>query len=54
MIENDVVMAKACAFAEALGKLKAKQELGEGAELTAAEVDGLIWAIRQLRGISKP
>lgn len=54
MIENDAVMrpylAKAARFAEALGKLKAKQELGQGAELTADEVDGLIWAIRQLRG----
>jgi hypothetical protein len=43
-------MHKAVSFASALGKLKAKQELGEGAELTVDEVDGLIWAIRQLRG----
>lgn len=37
-------------FAEALGKLKAKQELGQGAELTAAEVAGIIWGVKQLRG----
>jgi hypothetical protein len=43
-------MHKAASFAGALGKLKAKQELGEGTELTADEVDGLIWAIRNLRG----
>ena len=54
MIENDGVIAKAREFAGALGKLKAKHDQGEGAELTAAEVDSLIWAIRQLRGVSKP
>lgn len=43
-------MATVGAFAEALGKLKAKQELGQGAELTAAEVEGIIWGIKQLRG----
>jgi hypothetical protein len=37
-------------FASGLGLLKAKQELGEGAELTAQEVSGLIWGIKQLRG----
>lgn len=37
-------------FAEGLGKLKAKHELGQGAELTADEVAGIIWAIKQLRG----
>jgi hypothetical protein len=43
-------MHQTASFASALGKLKARQELGQGAELTADEVDGLIWAIRQLRG----
>lgn len=38
------------AFAGALGKLKAKDELGQGAELTPEEVHGIIWGIRQLRG----
>lgn len=52
MIENDAVMAKASRFAAALGKLKAKHEQGQGAELNADEVDALIWAIRQLRGAS--
>jgi len=41
---------KAGSFASALGKLKAKSELRQGCELTPEEVDGLIWAIRQLRG----
>lgn len=45
-------MAKIAAFASALGLLKAKHELGQGAELTAADVDGVIWGIRQLRGAS--
>lgn len=36
-------------FAGGLGKLKAKQELGEGAELTAGEVAGIIWGIKNLR-----
>lgn len=49
MIENAAWLSQAKAFAEGLGKLKAKHELGQGAELTAAEVDGLIWAIRNLR-----
>jgi hypothetical protein len=43
-------MAMAMAFAGALGKLKAKQEQGQPAELDAAEVDGIIWGIKQLRG----
>ena len=43
-------MAKVKGFASGLGKLKAKEELGQGAELTADEVAGIIWAIRQLRG----
>lgn len=37
-------------FAGALGKLKARHEQGQGAELTAAEVAGIIWGIKQLRG----
>lgn len=43
-------MATVGAFAGALGKLKAKHELGQGAELTAEEVSGIIWGIKQLRG----
>jgi hypothetical protein len=43
-------MATIGAFAGALGKLKAKQELGQGAQLTADEVNGIIWGIKQLRG----
>lgn len=43
-------MAKVTGFATGLAKLKAKQELGQGAELTADEVEGIIWGIRQLRG----
>jgi hypothetical protein len=43
-------MATVGAFAQALGKLKAKLDLGQGAELTADEVAGIIWGIRQLRG----
>ncbi len=43
-------MAHVCGFASGLGKLKAKQELGQGAELTADEVAGIIWGIGQLRG----
>jgi len=55
MIENDAekrltLLKKSTDFAAALGKLKAKHEQGQGCELTADEVDGLIWAIRQLRG----
>lgn len=47
------VTAKALEFAGALGKLKAKHEQKQGAVLTAAEVDGLIWGIKQLRrGVS--
>ena len=42
-------MIKPVQFAAALGKLKAMHDLGRGAELTADEVDGIIWAIRQLR-----
>jgi hypothetical protein len=37
-------------FATGLGKLKAKEELGQGCELTPDEVAGLIWAIKNLRG----
>ena len=37
-------------FASGLGALKAKSELREGVTLTADEVDGIIWAIQQLRG----
>jgi hypothetical protein len=43
-------MRLASGFAEGLGKLKAKQELGQGAELTPDEVAGIIWGIKQLRG----
>lgn len=46
-------MRLAAAFASALGVLKAKQELGQGATLTPQEVDGLIWGIRNLRGGAK-
>lgn len=42
--------AKTIAFAGALSKLKAKQDQGLPAELDAAEVDGIIWGIKQLRG----
>lgn len=37
-------------FASGLGKLKAKEELSQGAELTSDEVAGIIWGIKQLRG----
>lgn len=37
-------------FGLGLGKLKAQHELGQGAELTANEVAGMIWAINNLRG----
>lgn len=40
----------ATGFAAGLGKLKAKEELGQGAELTEDEVAGIIWGIKQLRG----
>lgn len=43
-------MRKVTGFASALGMLKAKQELGEGATLTPDEVTGLIWGIKNLRG----
>lgn len=43
-------MKTVAAFARALGKLKAKHELSQGAELTPDEVHGIIWGIRQLRG----
>lgn len=43
-------MATVGAFAMALGKLKAKHEFGQGAQLTAEEVRGIIWGIKQLRG----
>ncbi len=36
-------------FAAGLGTLKAKQELGQGATLTADEVAGIIWGIQNLR-----
>ena len=36
-------------FATALGALKAKAELGQGCQLTADEVAGLIWGIKNLR-----
>lgn len=42
-------MVKVTGFATALGLLKAKQELGQGATLTPEEVAGLIWGIRNLR-----
>jgi hypothetical protein len=40
-------------FASALGKLKAKDELGQGCELTRDEVSGIIWGIRTLRAEAK-
>lgn len=43
-------MAQITAFATGLGKLKAKEELNEGTTLTAEEVAGIIWGIKQLRG----
>jgi hypothetical protein len=43
-------MALVRGFATGLAALKAKQELGHGAELTSEEVAGIIWAIKQLRG----
>lgn len=43
-------MRNAANFASALGLLKAKHNLGQGAVLTAADVDGIIWGIRQLQG----
>lgn len=55
MIENESGLTaeqqrKAFGFASGLGKLKAKAEQGQGCELTADEVAGIIWAIRSLRG----
>lgn len=47
-------MTQVRGFATGLGKLKAKQELNQGADLTAEEVAGIIWAIQQLRAGSKP
>jgi hypothetical protein len=47
-------MIKVKGFATGLAKLKAKEELKEGAELTAEEVAGIIWAIRQLRAGATP
>jgi hypothetical protein len=37
-------------FAAGLGKLKAKEEQGQGCDLTPDEVAGIIWAIKNLRG----
>ena len=42
-------MRKVTGFASALGKLKAKDELHQGCELTRDEVSGIIWGIRNLR-----
>lgn len=42
-------MRKVSGFSAGLGNLKAKQELGQGATLTADEVAGIIWAINSLR-----
>lgn len=50
---REATLAKATAFAAALGKLKAKEEQNQGCALTADEVAGMIWAIRQLRGASR-
>lgn len=50
---NPEWLATARAFAEALGKLKAKHEQGQGVELTPQEVEGILWAIRNLRGASR-
>jgi hypothetical protein len=48
-VMNPEQMRRVREFAGALGKLKAKQEQGLSADLTAAEVDGLIWGIKNLR-----
>jgi hypothetical protein len=47
-------MAHVRGFATGLATLKAKEELKQGAELTAEEVAGIIWAIKQLRAGAKP
>lgn len=44
---------RAIRFAEGLGKLKRAHDRRGGTILTADEVDGLIWAIRALRGASE-
>lgn len=43
-------MRKVAGFAGGLGKLKAKEELGQGVDLIPEEVSGIIWGIKQLRG----
>jgi hypothetical protein len=51
---SDPTMRSALDFARALGKLKAKDELGQGADLTPEEVTGIIWGIKNLRRASDP
>jgi hypothetical protein len=46
-------MRKITGFATGLGKLKAKEEQGQGCELTPDEVAGVIWGVQQLRGSRK-
>lgn len=41
-------MTKITGMATGLAKLKAKAELGEGAELTPEEVAGIVWGVRNL------
>ena len=41
---------KVFSFAESVVKLKKALDQHEGVTLTAAEVDGIIWGIRTLRG----
>lgn len=42
--------AQVVGFADGLLKLKHMEAAGKGTELTADEVSGLLWAIKQLRG----
>jgi hypothetical protein len=46
---NDRDMRLVAGFASGLGLLKAKEELHEGATLSADEVAGIIWGIKNLR-----
>ena len=46
-------MRKVKGFAAGLGKLKAKEELGQGCELTPDEVAGIIWGVKALRSKAK-
>jgi hypothetical protein len=46
MPEPEVIVG----FADGLHKLKIRADLNRGAVLTAEEVHGLLWGIKQLRG----